>query len=270
MNITQKALNVKDSYLKTQIENYWFFEASSTAKSPGKISVPPLAMPCMHFHLSLVNDFYVRDNYNHKSLIIGQLKTHTQLNPPNGLKLFVINFKPYGLYNLFGITPPGKTGLSVNSKDFFGDKNIEDIIEALSNTTKESELVDIAESFILKNQKHDIKKYNYLDSITDMISQSNGLTDINELINNKCSVRTLQRYFSEVIGTSPKTYTKILRHKHILKLIYENPELQWNDLVFQGYYFDYSHFRKDFAGFSSLKPFEFISAKTSIISGLLR
>ncbi len=270
MKISQKQFEVKHEYLKSQIESYWLFEAHGENFASGFISVPPLGNPCIHFHLEKIEDFYSRENYNHKSIIIGQITAHIQLNPSNKLNLFVVNFKPYGLYNFLGITPPSKSENSFNSAEVFGKEKIEQIILDLSKSKNNEAKVQIIEDFLINNINPAKRQYNYLDSIIDIIVHENGLVNINGLIQNKCSIRTLQRYFAEVIGINPKTFTKILRHKYILNLIYQKPELKWNDLIFHGFYFDNSHFTKDFKDFSSLKPIEYLSQKNSIISEILK
>jgi hypothetical protein len=270
MKITQKKFEVENEFLKNNVKNYWIFEVIADHSATEKLVVPPLGFPCMHFHLGNYSDFYSRENYNLCSLVIGQLKTHIQLNPSHGIKLLAVNFKPYGFYNLFGLTPPGKNELSYDSTLEFGKEQITSLISDLTQKLETPQFVTTIENFILSNQKKEIKKFEFLDSIVDQMIASNGLLDVNLFIKKKCSIRTLQRYFGDVIGVSPKTFTKILRHKYILKLMYDRPDLQWNDFVFQGYYFDYSHFKKDFIAFSTLNPIEYISAKKSIVSGLLR
>ena len=128
----------------------------------------------------------------------------------------------------------------------------------------------VLEGFLLDNQKEDVSVMGYFDTIVDKILDNNGLVDINSLIDQRYSLRTLQRYFNKVIGIGPKSFANILRHKLIVEIMHRKPDCTWDDMVFHGYYFDYSHFKKDFTGFANQKPKDFKDAgKASAISLVL-
>lgn len=266
INITRKVLKVNDSYLKTQVQDFWVFHVNGNNAINPVLTVPPLGFPIMHIHTGTKTGFYPLATIEIDSLVIGQLKIHADLYPRSGLELFVINFKPYGFYNLFGELPPSGNQNSKQGFEYFGNEKIQKIIQDLKNCKSGACRNLILEDFLLNNQRNNIKRFDFLDGIVDEILNSNGLISINDLIKNKCSLRTVQRYFSDVIGVSPKTFTRILRHKYIIQQMYENPETKWNDLVFKGYYFDHSHFIKDFTAFSKTIPSLYNNLKTSIVA----
>lgn len=269
-HITRDVFTVKDSYLKTQIQDFWYFKVVGTGKINTTLSVPPLGFPFLHLQIGTYKDFYSLPNSEINSLLVGQYKKHVILSPNPGLKLMVINFKPYGFYNLFGTCPPSGNINSIKGKDFFGQDKLSKLINDIKTIENDQDKFSFVEKFILENKNPNVKTFDFLDSIVDELVKHNGLVSITELTKNKCSIRTIQRYFSEVIGVSPKTYTRILRHKYIIKLMYENPEIQWNDLVFSGYYFDHSHFNKDFHAFSSFSPGQYTFLKTPIVADFIR
>jgi hypothetical protein len=261
---------VQDPYLKTQIQDFWYFKVDGTKKINATLSVPPLGFPFLHLQIGTYKDFYSLPNSEISSLLVGQYKRHVILSPNPGLKLLVINFKPYGFYNLFGKCPPSGKVDSIEGKDVFGANNLNQLITEIKTIEDDNQKFLLIENFMLANRTKNVKTYDYLDSVIDEVIKHNGLVPTSELIKNNCSVRTIQRYFSEVIGASPKTYSRILRHKYIIKLMYENPEIQWNDLIFRGYYFDHSHFNKDFFAFSSIHPGQYTFLKSSIVADFIR
>lgn len=269
-HITREVFEVKYSYLKTQIQDFWYFKVVGTGKINTTLSVPPLGFPFWHLNIGTNKEFYSLPNPEISSLLVGQYKRHVVLSPNPGLKLMVINFKPYGFYNLFGTCPPSGSINSVEGKDFFGSEELNQLINEIKTFDNDQDKFSHVEKFILENKKLNVKTFDFLDSIVDEVVELNGLVPITDLAKNKCSIRTIQRYFSDVIGVSPKTYTRILRHKYIIKLMYENPEIQWNDLVFSGYYFDHSHFNKDFYAFSSFSPGQYTFLKTPIVADFIR
>lgn len=267
---TRDVFEIRDTYLKTQISEFLLFKTIGTEYIRTTLSVPPFGHPILHFNINNSDNFYALPKHDINSLLIGQLDRHVTLHPISGLELFVVNFKPYGFYNLFGQKPPSGKENYIEGKEIFGENCINELIKDLKACDNNENKCKLVESFILKNKNKNVKTNSFLDSIVDEIVKQNGLISISELINNKCSIRTIQRYFSEVIGISPKTFTRILRHKYIIQLIYDNPQTQWSDLVFRGFYFDHSHFTKDFQIFSKIKPYQYSFLKTSIVEDLIK
>lgn len=266
VNITRKVVDVRNSILKTQIQDFWIFNAHGNNVINSVLTVPPLGFPIMHVHTGTKSGFYPLTNEEIDSLVIGQLIKHADLYPRSGLELFVVNFKPYGFYNLFGQKPPSGDINSRQTHEYFGIDKIQKLINDIKNCDTDDERCLALEDFLLKNKHNDVKKFDFLDGIVDDLVKTNGLVPISKLIKNKCSLRTAQRYFSNVIGVSPKTFSRILRHKYIIQQIYENPEVKWNDLVFRGFYFDHSHFIKDFCAFSKTIPSLYNNLKNSIVA----
>lgn len=61
-----------------------------------------------------------------------------------------------------------------------------------------------------------------------------------------CSCRTLQRKFIKRTGVTPKTLMRIVRLNYLLTKIRNNYNIDCQDLVFDGNYFDQAHFINDF------------------------
>ncbi|MCK9255069.1 MAG: AraC family transcriptional regulator [Bacteroidales bacterium] len=270
INITRTILEIKNENLKPYIYDYWVYITTGETHLFSAITTPPLGYPTIQFVLGNYKGFYQLKNKNIKSLITGQYARHVTLSPSSKMGLIIVNFKPYGFYNFFGKTPPSGKQDTIEGAVFFGEESINNIVEKMSNSKNRNDLIDYLEGFLLENQKKNIKKHDFFDSLVDDIYDKNGLINLDLLINGKFSIRTLQRYFSKVIGISPKTFSRILRHKYIIQLMYTNPEITWNDLSFQGYYFDQSHFIKDFNDFTKFKPTDYNCLKTSVISELFK
>jgi len=123
---------------------------------------------------------------------------------------------------------------------------------------------------LLTYQNKYVKLQPYFDGLVDKMETENGLINQQDILDKNVSVRTLQRYFKEVIGISPKLFCQILRHKYIMKLLYENPEIKWSDIQLNGFYYDFAHFTKDFTHFSGLTPKQYLLIKNSFAAALLR
>jgi hypothetical protein len=54
-----------------------------------------------------------------------------------------------------------------------------------------------------------------------------------------------------------------------MELLYKNPEMKWSDMQLNGFYYDFSHFTKDFTLFSALTPKQYLPIKNSFAAALL-
>jgi hypothetical protein len=153
INITRKAFDVNNLSLKTQVQNFWVFNVYGDNTINSVLSVPPLGFPIMHIHTGIKTGFYPLATDEIDSLVIGQLKRHSDLFPRSGLELFVINFKPYGFYNLFGQCPPSKNINSRQGHEYFGNDNIISLIQNLKNSKSENSRMLLLENFILNNRR---------------------------------------------------------------------------------------------------------------------
>ncbi len=259
---------VQNQALVPFIKHYFVLDFDYLEEENNTFKIPPSGYPVLLFHFGKKHNFYNHLHYTSESLIVGELSRHVMLHPSRETKILGVNFKPYGLYNLLGISPRHILNSGFKSCELFGTDNVDNISSTIKKDGIETGITEI-EKLLLKYKNNSTKPQPYFDKIVDDIEELRGLVNVSDLINNKVSIRTFQRYFKEIIGVSPKLFCQILRHKYILEFIYQNPELQWNDLLLNGYYYDFSHFTKDFTKFSGLKPSEYLQIKNDFASFLL-
>ncbi|MGD9493042.1 MAG: DUF6597 domain-containing transcriptional factor [Bacteroidales bacterium] len=260
---------VQNSQLARYIKHYYVLDFSGLDNEGVEVKVPPTGFPVLQFHFGSQANYYRHKHFTCQSLFIGQCSRHVMLFPTKGMKLLGVNFKPYGLYNLFGISPRNILNSGVESSAFFGMDSVNEISETLKNQGIEKGIAEL-EKLLISHQNNSVKKQPFFDEIVDRIELKNGLIDYSELINKSVSVRTIQRYFREVIGISPKLFCQVLRHKFILGLLYKNPEINWSDLQLNGFYYDFAHFSKDFTNFSGLTPRQYLPIRNSFAATLLK
>lgn len=259
---------IRNPFLKKDLQHYFVLDFGKSPQLPDEIRIPPLGFPVIQFHFGEDANFYRHKHFTSQSIIIGQCSRHIILYPSKEIKIIGINFKPYGLYNLLGISPRQIINSCIESSLFFGKKNVETISMLLKTEHIEVAIPEI-ENLLLNHQNKKTKQYNLFDSIVDTLVKENGLINYTNLLGNKVSVRTFQRYFSEVIGISPKLFTQVLRHKYIMTLLYDNPKMSWNNMLLNGFYYDYAHFTKDITHFSGLTPKQYLPFKNNIASALI-
>lgn len=266
--MNRKILQVKNKKLKKYITDYYIVEFTSDFNEP--MLLPPLGFPVLHFHYGKNGNFYNYQNTPNESVLIGQLTSHYLIYPHEGLKMIGINFKPYGLYNLLGIKPKELSDACIESKYLFGEETVFEIRQQLKSSNNQ-EKVEIIEALMIGYiEKNKNTPYYIYDKMVDLMVERNGLISVKEVVNNKISRRTLERYFSKVIGICPKLFCQILRHKLIMQLTYENQQFKWQDAIFLGYYHDHSHLSRDFEKFTNIKPTHYLTAMNHFSDLLLK
>ncbi len=223
------------------------------------IKLPPLGFPVIHFQYGEKTNFYHYDSLKHEALIIGQLTVHHLVRPFKGTKLIGIDFKPYGPYNLFMFHMNQIANTAVPANTFFGETAINKVIFALQGSQTPAEKVEIVENFLIESANgRQARNLSVYDALVDRAVQKNGMLKVEDMLCETVKQRNLQRYFKQRIGIPPKLFLQILRHKFVLQAMFANPQFTWRDPVLDGFYYDQSHFDRDFVRFSDQKPREYL------------
>lgn len=245
-------------FLSRYVTSYTLLEFDDSNEAE-TIKVPPLGFPVIHFQYGDSTDFYNQDKLKHDSLIVGQLSGHYLLRPVKGTKLIGIDFKPYGFYNLFRFPMHTIANTAIPADAFFERQLVGKVINALQNSPTFCGKIEIIENFLRETARgKQPLKHSLFDDLVDMTIEKSGLLKVEDLLTEKVRLRNLQRYFKEHIGIPPKLFFQILRHKFVLQAMYVKPEFSWRDPILDGYYYDQSHFDRDFVKFSSEKPREYL------------
>ncbi len=90
------------------------------------------------------------------------------------------------------------------------------------------------------------------------------MLSIRQLSDHLCiSPRQLCRRFTEKVGVTPKRFARIKRFNYISYCMITEGD-KWADLVYQGGYYDQSHFIKDICEFSGKNPSAFVNYKRAL------
>ena len=98
--------------------------------------------------------------------------------------------------------------------------------------------------------EEDDRFYNALD----IILSHQGVLQVEKDLNTGLSPRQLRRKFNYFIGTSPKTFGKVVRFQNILRAKPSTQSLRKNKLFFDVGYYDQAHFIKEFKHLYGVKP----------------
>lgn len=249
-----------DPFLSKHIDSMTVLHFDETPVS-GYLKLPPLGFPVLQFHFGKQASFYNQPNLKDEAVLIGQLTRHVVLQPVAGSALVGVNFKPYGLYNLFGICVEVLTDAAVDLKSVFDETVIDTYMAQLTACDSDKKRMELMLEFLHQVYPTFKQRRNCLyDAVVDTIVTKNGLINLDSIHTSTIKARNLERYFQSHIGVSPKSFIQILRHKFVLGKLHEQPDFRWDDPLLDGFYYDQSHFDRDFLKFATQRPLDYLKA----------
>jgi AraC-like DNA-binding protein len=181
------------------------------------------------------------------------------------VKVFGIRFKPEGIYHAFGF-PASEMHQSFEDMDNIEGKNFRNFTSKLREVKTVSEMILLAEKYLLKNINSSKLNLYYLNHAAEIIRNKNGILSMNELASMVyIGARQLEREFKQKLGISPKRYMRIARLNEVNRKIINGDRVDLTDLSYSTGYSDQAHFTRDFKHFTGESPMVFISKKERYI-----
>lgn len=196
------------------------------------------------YHLKNGNQLHLIDEHTDVLLLRSEIVERRNLPTDN---IFTIKFNPGGFEAIFGIPQPeiGHEVINVNQV----------IPDALLRKLKKLDCFDnrmrLLESFFLDKLTRNREQAHYLQSVQATIEAfcASGMQLNNQQLASRQHMtdKTLYRYFTQVVGASPKNFFATLRARTALtEYVTNKPAFSPSSY---GYY-DLSHFHKDVVKFT--------------------
>ncbi len=246
--------------LNRYIEYYWISKSNNPTDLTAKIiqdgSVYILFLFDAEYGIKMNNEDFINISHAH---IIGGRKYNTYFAEKGMVNVLGIRFRPGGFYPFLQIPAKEISDSFFNMEQLFGNI-IREIEEELYETPNPMDKIRIIESFLLRRISLNID-----ESLTPGLRMSNILKSYDAVsIDQLCSgtgfsYKKIERIFSREIGFTPKYLNRILRFQRVLHELHENNFKTLSEVAYDNFYFDQSHFIKEFEYFTGLTPQEFIS-----------
>lgn len=210
--------------------------------------------------------FYPRDSENveyadsgkkagkHSAVLFGQQTEVTNRYVGKDFLLFQIVFKPGALYRITGVPSYEITNSYLDAELFF-TKEIKQVNDRLNDCSSYSEMIQVIESFLLRQitiKSHDIHR---MDMINDLMIRNSLNRTVDWLAKESClSIRQFERVFYERMGVSPKYFTKVARFENAFRMKNKSPDLDWLTIALHCGYHDYQHLVKDYKSITLKTP----------------
>ena len=148
--------------------------------------------------------------------------------------------------------------------------NLNGLLIGLEESNTEKQKLDIIFEYLDLLAENKLPAIDWLDRALNKILMSQGVIEINQLINEEeISERHFRRKFQEIIGMPPKYYCKVIQITSVFQLLQKEQTENLTQIALNCGYFDQSHFIKDFKKHIGLSPNNFLNSEYSFISTYL-
>ncbi|MBN2612705.1 MAG: AraC family transcriptional regulator [Bacteroidales bacterium] len=213
----------------------------------------------MLFQLGDITEFCnfdkgVRNRY--KISLSGQYLDKIITVPKGKTHIISVNFKPGGMYGIFGIPQNYFTSsnIALSDVDPLGSRFL---WEQLTEKTDTKKQINCIEAYLV--QKMDKNKYPVLEMqhAVSIIAQKKGVICIHSVAEMlRLSVRTFNRRFYTQVGITPKQLSEIYRVNGVCDLILKNYQTDILDIALNSGYYDSSHLNRAFKNYLHITPSE--------------
>lgn len=198
------------------------------------------------------------------ALIAGQMDRHVLIGPSGNVRLFGIRFWPAGAAPFFSFPISDLAG-RIEPLELVWGKSTCQLADMLWNAGTFATQKAAAEAFLLKAFLRPDPHERPLRASIEAIDQSHGTLRISSLARTVgMSERALERAFARSVGTSPKTFSRILRFQRVLKAIEREPGVAIARIAHDLGYFDQPHLIRDFNRLAGMTPSQYSAANNRI------
>jgi AraC-like DNA-binding protein len=173
---------------------------------------------------------------------------------------FIVICKPTVFSHVFGIdlTPIPKQSIDLPCAIF------QPLWNELSQLRTTEERINHFTDFINSFQ-HTPYQPDAIDIFYNKIMEKGTTVLLKEIVREcPASQRTLERYFIKRTGVTPKTLMRIVRLDYLWTKIKDEKAIDYQDLIFDGNYFDQAHFINDFKSIIGETPNYFFNRNLQI------
>lgn len=219
--------------------------------------LPPQPEHCLYFYPydKILRNTPVKPSLEElpRSIIVGPKLHRVDLTMGYNSLAIIVSFHPGGLYRFLKIPMNEIYNQSIDADLLFG-REIEMVIEQLSEAANYNHMIRIIEQFLLRTSKT-IKNCLPIDEVLTSMLHSRNTVNVDTLAKDACvSIRQLERQFKERIGLCPKVFAKLVRFSNAWGMRENNAVITWTEIAHACGYSDQMHMIRDFKEFTGVTP----------------
>lgn len=185
----------------------------------------------------------------------GQISRPVHYRCSGSFKSLSIIFRPWGFYGLTGI-PQGEFKEKRTDLEQILGRKMERCIEAICTAPGTEAKARAADSFFVRcfYASEIDERIVRLIHAANMIERSFGRLDLSDLADAlNINIKTMERYFKNLAGITPKVFSRIVRFNKALNLL-NSASMPPGDIAYSLGYFDQSHFINEIKQFTGRTP----------------
>lgn len=227
-------------------------------------------VPDGHIYLIFELDGFERHTFDNDTLeanasftgawLSGLHKHYISISAHQDSEMFVIQFKPGGLQPFLSKSISEFSDRVVPAEQVFGDTVFSLREQLIAHTDTDEQMFNEAEAFLLDHARFETSPARAL--VDEMLSaiQQNSAVQLQDIVSDAgYSQKQAIQVFKQQVGLNPKSYQRIVRFNEILPMVMEKKSIAWEVICADCYYYDQSHFIREFKAFCGYSPREFLS-----------
>ncbi len=248
-----------DAALEYYIECFWTITGQSADSRPGRVT-PDGAVEIV---LSFADPLWLGNNGEPLQIqpgrvVIGQLERSAENHTLGRADYLGIRFRPAGVYAFVCFPQHELTGRIVSLNDLAPalDRELE---SRLGDIESPAQRIQALQQILLRHcratSRSHPQPHQMIETAVRAMQEANGDVSISALMAQfDLSGRQIERLFRHYVGLSPKSLSRILRFKHVMRLAEQGRIRNWAELALIAGYYDQAHLIRDFHQFAGESP----------------
>ena len=238
------------------VSHIMIFEARFSADKNLACPFPPTPQNSIHFYPRDVTGNQKAGNPTFStqpdSIVVGPQVTKVNIKMGVHHILVSVAFHPGGLYRLLKIPMYELFDQPFDATLLLG-RAMKEVNEQLRETNNYLEMKNIVEAFLLR--KIVPSRLLPVEHAMRKLIHSNGTLSMEAASSFSClSLRQFERKSKELLGYSPKFFSRLIRFSNAYRLKENRQDLNWTSIANASGYFDQMHMIKDFKEFTGTTP----------------
>lgn len=139
--------------------------------------------------------------------------------------------------------------------------------ERLLAAVKPGQRFSLVEDFLLRRLNSDTELNPCVEYAVNGIGADPSRTNLAKLSDKiGYSQKHLITMFKNNVGTTPKSYLRVIRFQRVIEQIEETDTPDWAAIALDAGFYDQAHFNNDFRSLSGFTPSEYVSKKTDALN----
>ncbi|MAU70766.1 MAG: AraC family transcriptional regulator [Pseudozobellia sp.] len=238
--------------LRRYIRYFWTLEDGGPNFSERTFKIMSDGLPGLIFQANKKSFLTEKNQELPQLFLYGQTTRHTVHKAMENFHNIGVYFQPTALKSLFGIDAYELKDKHIDIIGLMGTN----ITEQLLNAATPQQRIKILSTFFNKQAEQRKTENKKVVFAIKQLQMGISLPTVQNELN--ITERSLERYFKQYVGISPKLYARINRFQTALETLRKSNFDSLTDIAYQNNYFDQSHFIRDFKEFAGTTPKHFL------------